>query len=39
MYAVLSLASSALKWVHDIIPHGPLGNPVDTTLYYNIIES
>lgn len=27
-YAVLSLAFSALKWVHDVIPHGPLGNPV-----------
>ena len=30
---------SALKWVHDIIPHGPLGNPVDTTLSRNIIEA
>ena len=38
-YAVLSLAFSALKWVHDIIPHGPLGNPVDTTLSRNIIEA
>ena len=38
-YAVLSLAFSALKWVHDIIPHGPLGNPVDTTLSRNIIET
>ena len=39
-YAVLSLAIfSALKWVHDIIPHGPLGNPVDTTLSRNIIEA
>ena len=28
-YAVLSLAFSALKWVHDVIPRGPLGNPVD----------
>ena len=38
-YAVLSLAFSALKWVHDVIPHGPLGNPVDTTLSRNIIEA
>lgn len=38
-YAVLSLAFSALKWVHNIIPHGPLGNPVDTTLSRNIIEA
>lgn len=30
---------SALKWVHDIIPHGPLDNPVDTTLSRNIIEA
>ena len=38
-YAVLSLAFSALKWVHDIIPHGPLGNPADTALSRNTIES
>ena len=38
-YAVLSLAFSALKWVHDIIPHSPLDNPVDTALSRNIIES
>ena len=25
--------------MHDIIPHGPLGNPVDTTLSRNIIEA
>ena len=30
---------STLKWVHDIIPHGPLDNPVDTTLSRNIIEA
>ena len=25
--------------MHDIIPHGPLGNPVDTTLSRNIVEA
>ena len=25
--------------MHDIFPHGPLGNPVDTTLSRNIIEA
>ena len=38
-YTVLSSSFSALKWVHDIILHGPLGNPVDTTLSRNIIEA
>ena len=38
-YAVLSLAFSALKWVHDIILQGPLGNTVDTTFSRNIIEA
>ena len=33
------MAFSALKWVHDIIPHGPLGIPVHTTLSRNITEA
>ena len=38
-YSVLASVFSALKWVHDIIPHSPLGNPVDTAFSRNIVES
>lgn len=31
------LRSGASKWVHDLIPYGAQGNPVDTTLNHNLV--
>ena len=39
VYTSVSLAFSALKWVHDIILHSVHGNPVDTAFPLNIVEA
>ena len=36
---VLSAFCAALKWVHDLIPHGAQGNPVDTALNHNLVQA
>ena len=38
-YAVVLSAFCALKWVHDLMPYGIQGNPVDSTLSRNIVEA
>ena len=38
-YAVVLSAFCALKWVHDLIPHGAQGNPVDTALNHNLVQA
>ena len=38
-YAVVLSAFCALKWVHDLIPYGIQGNPVDSALSRNIVEA
>ena len=38
-YAVVLSAFCALKWVHDLIPYGMQGNPVDSALSRNIVEA
>ena len=37
--AVLLSAFCALKWVHDLIPYGAQGNPVDTALNHNLVQA
>ena len=32
-------AFCALKWVHDLIPYGAQGNPVDTALNRNLVQA
>ena len=36
-YPVLASVFPTLKWVHDIIPHSPLGDPVDTAFSRNFV--
>ena len=38
-YAVVSSAFCALKLVHDLIPYGAQGNPVDTALNHNLVQA
>ena len=38
-HAVLLSAFCALKWVHDLIPYGAQGNPVDTALNHNLVQA
>ena len=38
-YAVVLSAFCALKWVHDLIPHGAQGNSVDTALNHNLVQA
>ena len=38
-YAFVSSAFCALKWVHDLIPCGAQGNPVDTALNHNLVQA
>ena len=38
-YAVLLSTFCALKWIHELIPYGPQGNPVDTGLSRNIVQA
>ena len=38
-YAVVLSAFCTLTWVHDLIPHGAQGNPVDTALNHNLAQA
>ena len=38
-YAIVFSTFCALKWIHELIPYGPQGNPVDTAISRNIVEA
>ena len=38
-YAVVLSSFCAFKWVHDLIPYGAQGNPVDTALNQNLVQA
>ena len=37
-YAVVLSAFCALKWVHDLIPYGIQGNPVDSATLWRLVN-